>query len=561
MRTIKYYVMLVLALSSCSIRYDDAIEYVDSASIVSQELNADSISLYSAAALRVWNETSWKRSYDNKTFFEYVLPPYVASEPVEYYWRNDIPKKLHVNTDEDISVLASRINNAVYVNLSTNTYGNAMLGYSRAMDGTIGKCNDRSMLLTMALRAYGIPSSYDEIPYWGSNNNGHTATSVVLPDDRLLVFQNVGDRGDSAIFANKIPKVFSRRYSILKDELYRHRDKASIPEFFKDFRKEDVTGRYPINSTDVVLDVSKEYDGELAYLAVFSPEGWVVVDYSEIRRGEVKFDDVGTGVSCWGVNPVAGDYIGEGIIYLPCIYVDRRIEPLHDVILVSDSGVESVHPDKENRITVSLTRKYPLLNRIKGYVSQMNSGVFECADDPDFSDATIMFRVADAKPYMQSRAVDYEAQYVRYRKSRGDFSIAEIQVKDNMGNELESDVFVEEFMKDLPDLQSVSDGNPLTYLTLPASIDTWVGLKLKRRERIGTVEFAPRNDDNNIIPGQMYELFYWEGKWISLGKQVAEDYEILYDEVPEGALLWLCNLSTGREERPFLYKNGKQVWF
>ena len=59
----------------------------------------------------------------------------------------------------------------------------------------------------------------------------------------------------------------------------------------------------------------------------------------------------------------------------------------------------------------------------------------------------------------------------------------------------------------------------------------------------------------------MYELFYWEGKWISLGKQVAEDYEILYDEVPEGALLWLCNLSTGREERPFLYKNGKQVWF
>ena len=248
-------------------------------------------------------------------------------------------------------------------------------------------------------------------------------------------------------------------------------------------------------------------------------------------------------------------------MYLPCIYVDRRIEPLHDVILVSDSCVESVRPNKDNRITVRLTRKYPLLNRIKGYVSQLNGGVFECADEPDFSDASIMFRVTDSKPYMQSRTVDYEGQYVRYRKSRGDFSIAEIKVKDNLGNELESNIFVEEFMKDLPDLLSVSDDNPLTYLTLPTSIDSWVGLKLKCRERIGTVEFAPRNDDNNIIPGQIYELFYWGGKWISLGKQVAEDYEIIYNEVPEGALLWLRNLSIGKEERPFLYKNGKQVWF
>lgn len=71
----------------------------------------------------------------------------------------------------------------------------------------------------------------------------------------------------------------------------------------------------------------------------------------------------------------------------------------------------------------------------------------------------------------------------------------------------------------------------------------------------------PEDDSNAIFPGQHYELFYWQGQWVSLGVQEAKDTELVYRGVPKGALLWLRNLDEGEQERIFTYENGKQVWY
>jgi hypothetical protein len=43
-----------------------------------------------------------------------------------------------------------------------------------------------------------------------------------------------------------------------------------------------------------------------------------------------------------------------------------------------------------------------------------------------------------------------------------------------------------------------------------------------RPTRITKIRYLPRNDDNIIVPGQLYELFYWGyGGWVSLGRQTA----------------------------------------
>ena len=73
--------------------------------------------------------------------------------------------------------------------------------------------------------------------------------------------------------------------------------------------------------------------------------------------------------------------------------------------------------------------------------------------------------------------------------------------------------------------------------------------------------FCPRTDDNEISPGDVYEMFYWDRRWKSLGKQKADGHTITYEKVPRNALLWIHNLTKGREERPFTYENGKQVWW
>ena len=79
---------------------------------------------------------------------------------------------------------------------------------------------------------------------------------------------------------------------------------------------------------------------------------------------------------------------------------------------------------------------------------------------------------------------------------------------------------------------------------------------------IGKIKYTPRNDDNDISPGDEYELFYWSGSgWASLGKQTAISHKLTYDNVPQNTLLLLRDLTRGKEERIFTYENGEQIWW
>ena len=90
-----------------------------------------------------------------------------------------------------------------------------------------------------------------------------------------------------------------------------------------------------------------------------------------------------------------------------------------------------------------------------------------------------------------------------------------------------------------------------------------VGLDLARVVSDPTLVSHRRNDDNFIKEGELYDLFYWDRAWKSLGRQVgSRQLQYLeYDNVPDNALLLLRNLTKGKEERIFTYEDGKQVWW
>lgn len=82
-----------------------------------------------------------------------------------------------------------------------------------------------------------------------------------------------------------------------------------------------------------------------------------------------------------------------------------------------------------------------------------------------------------------------------------------------------------------------------------------------RKKRIAALQLIPRTDDNDINIGESYELFYWaEDGWISAGKKQAKTIQLAF-EVPKNALYLLKNTKKGREDRIFIYENGKQIWF
>ena len=107
------------------------------------------------------------------------------------------------------------------------------------------------------------------------------------------------------------------------------------------------------------------------------------------------------------------------------------------------------------------------------------------------------------------------------------------------------------------------DGDVLTHYQTNETEGSWVGLAFDKPRQIGRIAYQRRNDGNCICNGELYELFYWDNKWISLGQQTGsnETYRLTYSNVPTNALLLLRNLTKGAEERIFTYEKGEQVWW
>lgn len=99
------------------------------------------------------------------------------------------------------------------------------------------------------------------------------------------------------------------------------------------------------------------------------------------------------------------------------------------------------------------------------------------------------------------------------------------------------------------------DGNMITY-----SLQKWVGLDLGVPRNINRIRIAPRNAHNGIVPGDNYQLHYWNNGWVPAKIKQAGYHFIKFEDIPSNTLYWLRNLDHGKEEQPFYYKNGKQVF-
>ena len=138
--------------------------------------------------------------------------------------------------------------------------------------------------------------------------------------------------------------------------------------------------------------------------------------------------------------------------------------------------------------------------------------------------------------------------------------MAELCFYNEKGERINGNIISSDFLKDVS-LNRLFDDKVLTYITIPTVIDAWIGLELEKPVTVQAIEYCPRTDDNNIVPGEKYELLYWDNRWVSMGKQIAKEHWLVYKNVPRNGLYWLRNISKGREERPFTYENEKQIWW
>ena len=104
------------------------------------------------------------------------------------------------------------------------------------------------------------------------------------------------------------------------------------------------------------------------------------------------------------------------------------------------------------------------------------------------------------------------------------------------------------------------DGKTWTSFDYSHPSGGWAGLDLGRKACIDHIVYAPRNRDNYIRPGDVYELFYCDHHWKSAGTVKAASDSLVFCGIHENALLFLRNHTRGVDERIFSYENGIQLW-
>jgi hypothetical protein len=522
---------------------------------------------YIDQAFEAWNNP-WSRDVSFGDFCEYVLPYRNFSEPVED-WRSMFLKKFSWIYDS-VTPGMSRLEVANMLNR------NSELKYSRGFDRYIvsiapgkilkamyGNCADNSNYKAMIMRSFGIPASVDFFPQYGSDHNIHYWNAVMDRNGNFVSFEEaLNDINAFVAYKYRIAKVFRRTFS-KNPELVKliEETNGNVPSAFKNPRMHDVTSEY-VAVTSVKLKLENvPKNSRYVYLGIFNDAGWTLIDYARIKGNrEAEFKD-----------------LGRTIMYLPLCMENNRLVPVSVPFEISEKGfIRYVEPGKQTE-RVILTRKYHLHRRKINWLKCLAGGRFQGANKSDFSDAVTLAVIGNT-PGEHGEVLKTNTgrkfRYFRFVFSSGELklpydgdgaSIAEIECYDASGNKLTGKPVGSEGRKYNPYTPEFCfDNDPLTFFedARYGQENKFVGLAFERPVSIGMIKYIPRNDLNSIQPGNTYELFYWDNRQFrSLGRKTAEDTLLVYDNVPEGAMLWLRNLSGGREERIFTWENNRQQWW
>lgn len=429
-----------------------------------------------------------------------------------------------------------------------------------------GVCYDMSYFALMLMRAYGIPSAVDAIPVWANRSQAHMWNTVILPNGKSVDLGYNKDGANPIVY--KVSKIYRRRFSPQWDDiLYKYKDSEPIPRFFAPLDRMDVTAEYGMPVSEITVKDLAPSARQLVWLATFENEIWYPVAYAEKKKDRATFKDMARGILSRGNTPIQYIDSGKGILYLPGYFNGVKIVPAAPPFILQEDGqVCTLIPDTLTRQTLVCSRKYPKDPDFAHYEKGMVGGRFEGANKPDFSDAVTLLEITRPQKYpMEEFAVNSPGtyRYVRYVAPDGSWgNVAEVQFKNAVGIVCGKPIGIKAENPHF-DPASLFDGNMESYFEVRnPSAELWAGLDLGVAQAVTSIAFAARTDDNDVRLGDTYELFYWmPDGWRSAGTQVADTYRLSWSDLPSGTIYLLRDLTRGREQRPFTYEDGRQVWW
>lgn len=421
---------------------------------------------------------------------------------------------------------------------------------------TYGSCLDYVTMGTAVFRSLGFPVVIDQVPSWGRNSEGHS-WYVFLDDhgqEQATVNSLILPAGFQFYPYERIPKVWRKTYSINRDVVnYRNRAEYVYPF---EICRQDVTDRYNLTS-DLEIDIDEEKrqllkDNKYVYIAMAVKAGdpqWKVLDFGLLKRNKACFRNM-----------------GRNMLYIALGFDGKKLIPIsRPFILYKNGRVDYLDVgDDVRRTAMDIRRKYYQSYNVVDMRRRLLGGKFQCSDNPEFNNPIDLYTIGSTEiPHLIELNAPGYYQYWRFMCADNSWgSLSELSFHDEYGLKMEGrGVANKEAGQDAID--RAFDGNLLSNFEINQPDGNWVGLDLGREMNVHYGSVSPRSDDNDVCPGNEYELFFFDGSgWHSLGYRVADDNSLHYDNIPLNTLMWLRNYTRGKDERPFIVReNGDIEWW
>ena len=496
-----------------------------------QVMTADYLINHIDHAFKVWDSRPWAQHYSFEEFCRYVLPYRLADEPLES-WRENYYQKYASRVDSlysgsDIVCKIQAVEKIFHEDgFRWNELFSSLphLGANYLLERPIGVCRESCDLSVYLLRALGIPVVTDHYIVSPHTSGSHSWNALRDTTGRIVPFWLPESKiGRGLSDGRPKGKVFRREYGGYV---------------------RDVTSEY-FGTNEAAIKVSPDCKGKELDLCVFTCGRYVPVDKGEPKGRMALFHNLEPGIRFF---PMYRNEVGqlEFAGYPFCIdSLGRTVSYVPD----STSGHRAV-----------LRRKYAYHHHLKERGLRMAGNRAVGSAYADFRTSVPLFtfpRTLKTNRHVMRAETDVPVRYVRWYANPAKFNVVVAEVafhERGTGREIPFTVL------DLPDAiygfgeDKMTDGDVLTTFQAKEPGNQVLTFDLGGLYRLGDMLFVPHNDGNYIEAGDEYELFYHAGVdgWKSLGRQTAVSDSLVYDNVPGNAILWLRDLTKGKEEQQFI---------
>lgn len=509
-------------------------------------------------AFEAW-QRPWAKHLGFSDFCEYLLPYRVENEPL-FNWRDSL-SGIYADVLEQMNGIDEIFESPYQACLQINDC--MIAAYQKARADSVSfehslvgnksihsmECPEFVYGTVFVMRALGIPVSIEMIEQWSSRSGKHYWNAVYHFTGMHYPFTGYESRPRGLNQDYKMNKIYRQVYSINKDLHACHLSGEEMPPFFRNLFLKDVTTDYmSCFDITVTLDREPEEERKYAYLCVFDNENWIPVHWGHISRRQVKFTKV-----------------GPQTLFIAAYYINGQIVPASLPFRVNlDGSITYIQPADE-RISLHIDRKYPLLRKFANFSRHFIGATFEASAYPDFRRVDTICTVRhDANTTFDSIRIEPKQRNYRYLRIKNNNP----SIKLNLAELEFYEADTTQRLSGRPILSSgkefsihrgevVFNNSLLDYI----EISDWLGFDFGRNVEIQKIRFLPRTDDNHVFPGDSYELFYFDGRFRSLGRVKALSASLSFENVPAKALYLLKDITKGREHRVFTYENNRILFW